>query len=73
MTTRAWFDDTSEVLAFVRALDAAHELDSIDAALAIIDRPWRWDDEHEQWIRAGRPEAFDLPITGGADDEEATA
>lgn len=66
-----WFDSLDEVLSFTRALDRAHELDGIEAALAIVERPWRWDTEYTAWVQAGRPDAFDLPIVGGADEETA--
>lgn len=35
---------------------------TLDLALEIVEKPWKWTDEHEAWVEEGRPESFTLEI-----------
>ncbi len=50
-----WYEDRGELLAFVRANDEAGLLEDVSAALYMIEKPWKWNDEHAAWVAAGRP------------------
>lgn len=49
-----WFENKGEVLAFLRARNEAESL-TFENVIYFLEKPWKWDDEYEAWIRAGRP------------------
>lgn len=52
-----WFTDPGEVLTFGFVLSEADMLDTADDVLYYIDKPHKWDELHEEWIRLDRPRA----------------
>jgi hypothetical protein len=61
-----WFDDPAEVVTFGRALYHAGGIDDDpDDAFDYIERPWKWDPEHDAWVDYGRPAGSDQSGWGG--------
>jgi len=60
MSAPAWHEERGEVLAFARAMSAAHEFDGPDGVIYYFEKPWKWDREHDAWVLAGRPDAFEV-------------
>jgi hypothetical protein len=50
-----WIHDPDEVLAFGRVLVDSDELDSARDVLDYIEKPQKWNNEHELWEHNGSP------------------
>lgn len=50
-----WITQPDQVLEFGERLAAAGAFDTPADALYYIDKPYKWDDEHDEWVRLGSP------------------
>ena len=50
-----WTDDHYEIVEFAEMLVDADLLESAKDVIYFLDKPWKWNNEHEAWVRHGRP------------------
>ncbi|MDD4865739.1 MAG: hypothetical protein PHQ28_00980 [Mycobacterium sp.] len=56
-TTLPWYADSSEVVVLASVLVDADWLSTPRDVIEFFEKPWKWDDLHQLWTRAGRPRA----------------
>lgn len=55
-----WYEDHAELCTFMRALARAAQSGqlegtmSLDELVDVFEKPWKWTDEYEAWVAAGR-------------------
>lgn len=54
-----WFEERAELAAVARMLTAANWLTSPEDVVYFLEKPWKWENERDAWIGAGRPMAED--------------
>lgn len=59
--TTPWYVDHGEMLAFAHALHARGDFVDVEAALHYIEKPWKWDADHDLWVFCGRPTDYTMP------------
>lgn len=50
-----WFTDAGEALDFARALHLVGAFADVDAVLYYFEKPYKWTEEHKDWVLADRP------------------
>ena len=45
-----WWEDRSELLSFARKLVDSDDLQSVGDLLYFLEKPWKWDTEHEAQV-----------------------
>jgi hypothetical protein len=52
-----WFDDYTEIVKFGQVLYAADRFGEPEAqsVLYYFEKPWKWDNEHDAWVKRGQP------------------
>lgn len=51
-----WIMQRDQVLLFGRILACAEFFDTVLDAFDYVDKPYKWEDVHDEWERLGRPE-----------------
>ena len=46
-----WWYSHGEIFRLLRWLEERGDLDTVDAAIRVVEKPWHWDDEYEQMCR----------------------
>jgi hypothetical protein len=59
MAETEWFEDYHELASFADALDEANEWDDVEELLYYIEKPFKWNTEHEKWEEFGNPYSED--------------
>lgn len=52
-----WYEERSNVVEFLEWLDERGELATVDAAIAIVEKPWKWTLEYDS-MRKAQADAF---------------
>jgi len=55
MPPQPWISQPDQVLAFGHVLAEAGVIDTAADAFCYIERPYKWDDLHDEWVRLGCP------------------
>jgi hypothetical protein len=53
---RHWYDDQEEVLRLARALVEAGLIQTLDEMLYLMEKPWKWNAEHDRFVHTGTVE-----------------
>lgn len=62
-TEQRWYEEREELLSFARVMKELGAFgcgaDEADTVLYYIEKPWKWTEEHDDWVSLGRPSADD--------------
>lgn len=50
-----WFTDYSELLTFASVLTEAGAFADPKGLLYFFEKPWKWETEHANWVKLGKP------------------
>lgn len=53
-----WYEIPEEVHAFAEALWNGGYFDRVRDLFYMLGKPWKWTDERNAWVAAGRPEEW---------------
>lgn len=57
--TKHWYETHENLVMLATALDAACYFGEPADVIRFFEKPWKWSDEWDRWIAAGRPSKFD--------------
>jgi hypothetical protein len=55
MAADKWYNDATVLAGFVSALHNAEYFEDIDAVVALLSKPFQYNDEYDAWESAGFP------------------
>lgn len=59
MANVEWYEDYRELGSFASVLYDADEFDDVSELLYYIEKPYKWDTEHDKWEEMGNPSSDD--------------
>lgn len=51
-----WWTEHDELVRFAHVLDGNGEFADASDAIYFFEKPWKWEEEHVEWVNASRPE-----------------
>lgn len=50
-----WYNDHRELVLFAETLMELGEVNTAEQMLAFVEKPWKYNEAHDAWVREGRP------------------